>query len=446
MRIGFDSELFRDLYVSDAMAQVFAVDAQLQAWLDVEAALARAEARVGLIPQAAAEEISRKAVADVIDLDAYREDLRDTMHPIVPVVRLLAAACDDGHGQYVHWGATTQDILDTGVVLQLDRASGLLREQLLRVRGAAAALARTHRSDVMAGRTHGQHAVPITFGYKMAVYVDEFDRHLEGFDRAADAMRVVQFGGAAGTLASVGLEGIDVRRELAAELGLAEPRITWHVTRDRLLAYAFQLASIGLSLQRFSRMVITLQGNETAELAEPFHMGKVGSSTMPQKRNPVLCETIWSLCALVDDAFRSLMRGSVHEHERDMAAWQIEWEALPRLCVNIHHALSLAGEVLEGLHVDPARLRANVDITDGLIMSEAIMMRLAAKVGRQAAHDIVYEAAMEAHETGASMTDLLAADERLAGLDEATSLVDPGSVIEAAERLVDDVLAHEPKP
>jgi 3-carboxy-cis,cis-muconate cycloisomerase len=356
------------------------------------------------------------------------------------VVRLLSVACQDGHGQYVHWGATTQDILDTGLVLQLIQASALLRTELTRVRDAAAELARTHRSDVMPGRTHGQHAVPVTFGYKMALYVDEFDRHIANFDRVAAAVRVVQFGGAAGTLASVGRAGLAVRRELASELGLAEPAITWHIVRDRILDFAYHLTSVGLSLQRFSRMVITLQGNETGELAEPFHMGKVGSSTMPQKRNPVLCETMWSLCVLVEDAFRSLMRGSIHEHERDMAAWQLEWEALPRLCVNIHHALSIAGEVLEGLRVDPVRMRANVDMTNGLIMSEALMMRLAPHIGRQDAHDVVYDAAMEAFESGAGLIDLLRADERVDGLDAAQELTSPTSVIDAAEDLVDHVL------
>jgi len=444
MRIGFDSDLLRDVYVSSTMAEIFAAERQLQAWLDVEAALARAEASLDLIPTAAAEEITRKAKAANLDLDAYRAGLRESLHPIVPMVRLLTAACDGDHGQYVHWGATTQDIMDTGMVLQLVAADELLLAELTRLRAAAATLAARYRSSIMPGRTHGQHAVPITFGYKAAVWVDELDRHLDAFTRASEAMRVVQFGGAAGTLASVGLSGIDVRRELAADLGLAEPRITWHVSRDRLVAYAFEHASVALFLQRLSREIALLQGTEMAEVAEPFHHGKVGSSTMPHKRNPVLCETVWSLAVLVQDTFRSLMTASVQQHERDMATWQIEWDAVPRLCVNSHQALIIAADVLEGLQVDEARMRANVELTNGLIMSESTMMRLAPSIGRQEAHDVVYDASMTAFEQGTSLAELIGADERVRAAlgDEADQLAAPETVVDAAEQLVDDVLGH----
>ena len=333
--------------------------------------------------------------------------------------------------------------MDTGLVLQLRDAAAMLHTQLVAVRDAAAELARTHRSALMPGRTHGQHAVPITFGYKMAVWVDELDRQLAGLDRATEQAMVVQFGGACGTLASVGAVGLDVRRELAAELDLDDPAITWHVTRDRLLDLVFQLTSVAIGLKRFSRMVITLGGNETAELAEPFHHGKVGSSTMPHKRNPVLCETIWSAAVLVEDGFRSMMTAAVQEHERDMASWQVEWEALPRLCTNAHHALTLTVEVLEGLTVREARMRTNVDATDGLIMSEALMMRLAPHLGRQDAHDVVYDAAMAAQDGQGSLLDLVQLDERVASLAEATQLVDPAALVDGAEAQVDHVLADQ---
>ena len=448
MRIGFDSDLLRDVYLSPSMAELFAARRQLQAWLDVEAALARAQARLGLVPTTAAEEISRRAVADELDLDAYRAGLREALHPIVPMVRLLTAACEGDAGQYVHWGATTQDIMDTAMVLQLREANQLIARELTRCREASARLAARHRDDVMPGRTHGQHAVPITFGYKAAVWLDELDRHRVALERAAEDLRVVQFGGAAGTLASLGPDGLDVRRELAAELDLAEPRITWHVARDRLVALGGVQAGIALFLQRLSREVALLQGTEMAEVAEPFHHGKVGSSTMPHKRNPVLCETVFSLSVLVQDAYRTLMTASVQQHERDMATWQLEWDAVPRLWVYQHRALGLAADVLEGLHVDRDRMRANVELTDGLIMSESTMMRLAPSIGRQEAHDVVYDAAMAAFEERRPLADVVAADPRLAALEDARSLAQPESVVDAAGRLVDDVLAagdQEPK-
>jgi len=443
MLIGYDSELLRDVFVSERMAEIFTFERTLQSWLDVEAALARAEARVGVIPQEAADEITRKAVAANLDLDELRAGLRETLHPVVPMVRLLTEACEGDLGGSIHWGATTQDIMDTGMVLQLRDASVLISAELTRIRAAAASLAERYRSAVMPGRTHGQHAVPITFGYKAAVWVDEADRHIEAFARAAEGIRVVQFGGAAGTLASVGSVGISIRHELAKELDLVEPRITWHVSRDRLTTYAYELASAALFVQRIAREVILLQGTDTSELAEPFHMGKVGSSTMPHKRNPVMCETIWSLAALAQDALRSIMTAAPQAHERDMAAWEIEWEAVPRLCVSTHQAFILAADVLEGLHVDVERMRANVDALNGLIMSEATMMRLAPHLGRQDAHDVVYDAAMRAYEENLSMIDLIREDPRLAGLDAAQNLAEPEAVIDAAERLVDDVLGRK---
>jgi 3-carboxy-cis,cis-muconate cycloisomerase len=253
MLIGYDSELLRDVFISERMAEIFTFERTLQSWLDVEAALARAEARLGVVPQEAADEITRKAVASNLDLDELRAGLRETLHPVVPMVRLLTAACEGDLGGSIHWGATTQDIMDTGMVLQLREASVLVAAELQRVRDAAAALALRHRSTVMPGRTHGQHAVPITFGYKAAVWVDEADRHIEAFARTAEGVRVVQFGGAAGTLASVGEVGIRIRHELAAELDLVEPRITWHVSRDRLTTYAYELASASLFVQRLAQ-------------------------------------------------------------------------------------------------------------------------------------------------------------------------------------------------
>lgn len=431
--IGFFASTLSGVYSSKEMAEVFSGEQQLQAWLDFEGALARAQARLGIVPPDAAEEISRRARLDQIDVARYEGLLQEMLHPIMPVVTLLSQACDGDHGEYVHWGATTQDVMDTGLVLQLRSAHRLLHDAVERLGAHLRGHAATYAETPMAGRTHAQHAVPITLGYKFAVYVDELRRQLVELDRAADALQVVQFGGAAGTLASLGMPGLDVRRELAAELGLREPDITWHVARDRLTTYAFHAVAVGAVARRFAREVVTLQRPEIAELEEPFHMGKVGSSTMPHKRNPSMSEVVWSLGELACDQFRTMLTALTQEHERDMAVWQLEWDALPRLLVLVHRAIDLSGQVAEGLTVGEANLERNLRSTNGFISSEAVMMTLAARLGRQTAHDIVYEVAMRSVADGIPFDEALRKDARLGGFEqELDAALDPTKVVAAA--------------
>ena len=420
--IGFHSEQYAALFSSEEVGRAFGYEGQIGYWLEFEAALARAQARLGIIPPDAAEEITRQATIDNVPVKDYQSLFATALHPVMPMVRLLTQACRADLGQYVHWGATTQDVMDTGLVLQLRAVHQQLDGRISALLDALMEKAEEYKSTPMAGRTHAQHAVPITFGYKLAVYADEVARQLRRAREAAAELEVVQFGGAAGTLASLPTTGLAVRRELAAELGLREPPITWHTSRDRIAAYAFAVASTCMTLQRLAREIMALQRPELGEIEEPFHDGKVGSSTMPHKRNPVLAEVTWALARTAADALTPVMAAMTQEHERDMSFWALEWDAIPRMLDAAVSALKIAGPLVEGLRCLDDRMAKNLDMTEGLILSEALMMGLAETRGRQRAHDLVYDASMRAADGGGTLMDLLVPDlddeerERLAGM------------------------------
>lgn len=424
------------------MERVFSRENEVQSWLDFEAALARAEARHGLVPDDAAREISTKARVEHLDLAALQDGIRHAVHPIVPLVRMLAAACEGDAGQYVHWGATTQDVLDTGLVLRLKEAEALISRDLERLVEVLAGLARTHRLTPMAGRTHAQHAIPITFGYKLAVLVDELRRHAGAIAHLRDDVFVGQLGGATGTLASLGPIGLEVRADFARELGLTEPAITWHVARDRPAHLAFVFALVASSLQRAAAEIVTLQRTEVGEVFEPFHHGKVGSSTMPHKRNPAVSEGLWTLGELVRNDVRSALSSLGSVHERDKAVYSVEVDYLPRICGHTHRMLEVALTVFDGLVVDAERMRANLDLSGGALFSERVMMTLADRIGRQRAHDLVYESAMAAYERGEHLRDALGADPAIAEIlseEELAALFDVDAVVETAGLMVDEV-------
>ncbi|MPZ60994.1 MAG: adenylosuccinate lyase [Propionibacteriales bacterium] len=392
---------------TEAMRHVFGRENEVQKWLEFEAALARAEARHGIVPPDAAAEITTKARVELYDLDALRQDIAHAVHPIMPLVRRLAAACVPPAGEYVHWGATTQDVLDTALVLRLREADALIDRELRSLTDEIRGLAVRHRDTLMPGRTHGQHAVPITLGYKLAVWVDEFERHRRTLEAIRPTVFVGQFGGATGTLASLGPVGLDVRRDLMEDLGLGEPAITWHVSRDRFAHFASILAMIASAIQRSASEIIALQRTEIGEVSEPFHHGKVGSSTMPHKRNPAMSEGLWTLGELVRNDVRTAMSSLSSLHERDKAVYAVEVDYLPRVCTHTHRMLEVAITVFRGLTVDETRMRENVEASRGQLFSERVMMQLAERLGRQRAHDIVYNLAIEAFEAGEHLRSVL---------------------------------------
>lgn len=443
-----DSALFGGLFGSARMREVFEERALLQRWLDYEAALAWAQAGLGLVPMEAAAEISRKARAEHFDLQALREGIDRAVHPLVPLIWQLAARCEGDAGRWVHWGATTQDVMDTATILQLRDALALMDETAAELAGILAELARRHRDTPMAGRTHGQQALPITFGFKVAGWLAELERHRRRLRRAREGALAGQFGGAVGTLAGMGEGGVDalaVQRALMAELGLKAPPIAWHSSRDNPVECAVVMGMTGALCGRIANEIIHLQKTGLDEVEEPHASGKVGSSTMPQKRNPMLCESILTLARLMQAQVAVAMDTLVYnEHERDWSAVQMEWAWVPELCVMCQGALELTARVLAGLQVNEARMRQNLDLTGGLLLAERVMFALAPQLGRQEAHDVVHACAMAAHERGRSFGDLLAADPRVAPLlsrEEISRLLDPTGYTGLATEFTDRVLA-----
>ncbi len=439
-----DSLFFRDLYGSEAMRAVFDDLALLQKWLDYEAALARAEAAVGLIPPSAAESITRAARAEYMDTEAIKRGVDKTVHPLVAVIWGLSHRCEDDAGRYVHWGATTQDVMDTAIILQLKDAYPLFEDALDALCNSLAGLARIHRDTPMAGRTHGQQALPITFGYKAAVWLAEIRRHRARLAQIKPRLLIGEFGGAVGTLASVAEHGIEINRRLMEELGLGVPEIAWHTARDHIAEFALALTMITATLGKIAHEIIDLQKIEFGEVEEPFEMGKVGSSTMPQKRNPMLCEAILTLARLTRVHAVTAVDAMFHEHERDWSSFQMEWAYLPELCIMAHGALLLTTRVVSGLIVYPENMRRNLDISGGTLLAERVMLALGAHIGRQDAHDVIYEAAMRAFEMRQPFAEVLKADSRVSAhlsAETIDALLDPTQYTGLAAEYVDRVLA-----
>ncbi|HEX5080244.1 MAG TPA: 3-carboxy-cis,cis-muconate cycloisomerase [Geminicoccaceae bacterium] len=439
-----DSAIFGGLFTTAAMRAVFVDHTRLQRMLDVEAALARAQARLGLIPVAAAEEIAAKARLERFDLEAIRRGTELAGYPIVPLVKALGEACDGDAGRYVHWGATTQDIVDSALVLQIRDALALIQDDLDAILRRLAALAKQFRDTPMAGRSHLQHALPISFGFKCAVWLSPLQRHRRRLDALRGEVLTVQFGGAVGTLASLGANGIAVLEALAEELDLAAPPIAWHVARDALAETVCFLGLLTGSLGKIATDVMLLMQTEVGEVAEPHAPGRGGSSTMPQKRNPIACEFILAAAKNVRQQVAVMLDAMLQDHERATGPWHAEWLALPQafaLCAGaLHHSRAL----LEGLTVDATRMRRNLDMTRGMITAEAVMMALAPALGREAAHHVVAAACNEALASDRHLLEVLGADPQVTAhlsRTQLASLLEPDNYTGLAGAFVDRVVA-----
>jgi 3-carboxy-cis,cis-muconate cycloisomerase len=439
-----DGQVWGALYGTDAMRAVVGERALLAAMLRVEAALARAEARLGIVPQDAADAITAAAEVDRLDVPALAAATRNTGYPVVGLVKQLSALAGAEAGRWTHWGATTQDILDTAQVLVLRDALALIERELEAVIAALAARAREHRDTVMAGRTHLQHALPITFGLKCAVWLMPLLSSRERIAQVKPRLLRVQFGGAAGTLASLGDHGLDVLRELARELDLAEPEAPWHVARD---AFAEAVSVLGIltgALAKMATDVMLLMQTEVAEVFEPHAPGRGGSSTMPQKRNPIACEYVIAQARAVQALVPLVMNAMAGDHERATGPWQAEPLAIPQAFLLAHGALDQARLIAEGMTVDAARMRRNLASTGGLIMAEAVMMALAHVLGRGAAHDAVHHACDVALAEGIPLAEALGREAAVAAAltpDRIAAITDPASYLGAAGAFVDRVLA-----
>ncbi|HEV2303090.1 MAG TPA: adenylosuccinate lyase family protein [Stellaceae bacterium] len=399
-----------------------------QAWLDVEAALAEAEAELGIIPQEAASAIARAARLDLLDRARIIEGFARTGHTIVPLVWELSRVVGEPHGGWVHWGATTQNITQTGDLLVLRDAHRIFLRQLGDILAAMADLAEKGAEMPIAGRTHGQHAVPATFGLKPAVWIDEMLRHVERFGQLAPRLFVAMLGGGAGTYASLGEMGPRVQAGIARRLGFNSMRVPARTILDHLAENILLFGLVAATSAKIAREIYTLMKTEFGEVEEPVPPGTVGSSTMPQKRNPKLCQDIIFASGEVRACVPLALEAMQVEHEADRTTSLVMEAAEARAAIQMGDMLARLAEVLRGLRLDPARMRKNLDLGGGLIMAEAVMLKLGAAIGRQHAHDIVYDAAQEAFVGGKPFGELLAADPRVgAHLDKRAiaALLDP---------------------
>jgi 3-carboxy-cis,cis-muconate cycloisomerase len=450
MTIGvLQGGLFGDMFGTAAMRDAFGELAFIARCAEVEGALARAQARAGIVPADAAAAITAAVAAvvakpDSLDLARLKRETETVGYPILPLVRQLADRAG-GAGRYLHWGATTQDIMDTAVVLQIRAGLALIEADLTAVREHLAALAKRHRDTPMAGRTHLQHALPITFGFKAAVWLAGFDRHAARLAELKPRVLTVQFGGAAGTLASLG-EGegsLASRRELARELGLAEPAITWHVARDTIAETVQFLALLGGSLGKIAFDIMMMSATEFGEAAEPFVAGRGSSSTMPQKRNPISCELILAASKALRQHAGLALDAMVSDFERATGPWHVEWISVPESFGYAAGALHQGAFMLGGLIVDTGRMERNLGMTHGLIVAEAVMMGLAPHTGRNEAHDFVYDACRAAIESDRPLYDVLIETPEVAGplgADTLRALTEPANYLGAAQIMVDRVL------
>lgn len=442
-----ESRIHGGAYSSPEFAAIFSDANQVQKWLDVEQALAATQAEMGIIPHAAARELARVAKVELFDLEALGREGVATGHVLIPTIRALAGACSDGWGEYVHYGATTQDILDTGLVLQIKEAWGQVLGRLHSIRNHLLALALRHRHTPMVARTHGQQALPTTFGYKVAVWIDEIDRHLARFDEAYARVMVGNLTGAVGTMASFGARGFEIQQGTLAKLGLEAPLTSWHSARDRVLEAAWLLVQTSLTLGRIANEIYHLQRTEIDEVREGFRPGRVGSSTMPHKQNPSSVDLISALSRMVRAQMVALTDAAFQMHERDGTAWRIEWGALPELFIYAGALLTRMDEVLAvGLEIRQDRMRQNLDLLGGLILSERVMLALGPKLGKQTAHELVHEISLWARQNDVSFQDALLEDKRLRGCltrQALEGLLDPATYVGLAADMVDLVARNE---
>jgi 3-carboxy-cis,cis-muconate cycloisomerase len=420
--------------------------ARLQAMLDVEAALADVESARGIIPAAAAGAIRAAAHADgysMAELAAGAAAAGNLAIPLVAALRARVATTDPSAATYVHWGATSQDVIDTALVLQLQAAGRLITGDLRRAEAAAAGHARRHATTVMAGRTWLQQAPPVTLGLKSAGWLASLSRARRRLEASLEDARALQFGGASGTLAALGGDGPAVARDLAAKLGLQAPPLPWHTHRDRLVALAAAFGIAAGTAGKIARDLALLSQTEVAEACDPPEAAG-GSSTMPHKRNPVRAAIALTCATRAPGLVATMLAAMPQEHERGLGGWQAEWDVLPELVLVTAAGTRAAAAALEGLVVDAERMRRNLDRLGGLPMAEAVAMRLAPVLGRAEAHAALAEAARKATAEGRPFADVLAADPAIARVLDRQAierLLSPGDYLGAAPAFIEEALA-----
>ncbi len=411
---AFDSFYFKDRYSSPAMRAIWDDRTMIRRWLEVESALAAAEAGLGLIPRAAAREIARKARVEAIDLRAMKREFDRTWNPVMPLVDALRAKLSPEAARFVHWGTTSKNIIDTGLALQIRDTYAVVFRALDAIEKALAHLARRHRDTVMAGRTHGQHALPVTFGYKCAVWLDELMRQRERLVASRPRVLVGELGGAVGTLAALGRPGLRVQARLMKRLGLGVPRVPTKTAGDRFAEFFLLLGMLSSTLGKIGQNVYNLQQTDVDEATE-FVEGKVGSSAMPHKLNPVASGSVVLLARLLRARMGPALEYVHCEWEDDHRQGETVWSFAPEVCLLLGAQLELLERVLRTLVVKPAHMRRNLERSGGVVLSEAVMMALARKIGRDRAHALVLAISRDALARGVPFREAVAAHPEVRG-------------------------------
>jgi adenylosuccinate lyase len=439
-----DSCVYGHLWSTPELRQLFDDHGRFQSWLEILATLAEAQAEVGLVPADAARAIRDHADVTLLDLNRVGAATRASGHSTLGLIRCLTDVLPPHAREWVYYGATVQDLSDTWTAVIARRVGDVLDRDLRRVETATLTLARGHRDVIMCGRTHGQPGLPITFGFKAAVWASELRRHRIRLTEGRRRWEVVQLGGALGTMEFWGAAALPLLDAFARRLGLGVPDIAWITARDQVAEFTGLLALVCGTLGKIGNEIYQLQRPEIGEVSEPFTPGQVGSITMPHKRNPEFSEHLGTLARVVRADASITVEGLVGDHERDGRSWKAEWVVLPEACLLTGVSLQLAAHLLEGLVVHPGRMRTNLDAGGGYLLSEPVLRALAEKIGKHAAQQALYEATMAGLARGVGLAEALAADPVVSShLDSAqiARCLDPGEALGAATVFVDRVLA-----
>ncbi|MFQ5645586.1 MAG: adenylosuccinate lyase family protein [bacterium] len=448
-----DSRFYGKGYCTGEARQVFCDKYRYQRWLDIEVVLAETQAGMGMIPREAADEIKRNARLKFLGLQSIQEGIKKSSHSLMPLLWALQKVCKNDAGEYIHFGATTQDIQDTAQVLEVRDILDILERDLDRVAGQLIRLADKYKNLLTVGRTHSQAGLPITFGLKFAVWADELYRSRERIEDIRKRVLVAELFGAVGSMGAFGERGLELLDRFSEKLDLAAPLIAWHASRDRFAELLSLFGIITGTLANITDEIRSLARSDIGELEEPFQMGKVGSSTMPHKRNPELCEQVVVLSRLVKGYAALGLEGMINEHERDFRTVRMEWVSLTDSSLFTCGAVSLTEQILDGLIVHVDKIARSVERAGGFICSEPLMFVLGKRIGKQTAHHLLYEISQEAFEKDIPLKELLLRhpliSEKLAEreiLEALNPALHVGLSPQLVDRVVREVSAKLPEP
>ncbi|QQE12412.1 adenylosuccinate lyase family protein [Planctomycetota bacterium] len=437
------SQLFSESFESTAIRDIFSDTKLVSHYLEIEAALAKAQGKLGIIPTEAADAIHHCANINHIDLQKLANRTAIVGYPILPLIEQLSLLPSNNLGQYCHWGATTQDIMDTADAIQYRASLKLIGNEVRAFTDALVNLIKKHKLTIMPARTHLQQSTPTSLGFMLLCYLETLDQNICEIESLIEECCCIQFGGASGTIASLGNRGLEVRTELAKELGLSEPHVTWHTMRGRFVKISAWLARLCGTLGKIGIDISLLMQTEVGEISEKFTEGYGASSTMPQKHNPIASEHLIA-ASNITQHLNSLMYSTMRQdHQRASGNWHIEWYAMPQLFMVTHSAIVRAKDVFLNLNIDEQRMLENIEITHGQIMAESVMMKLSQFVGRQVAHDIVYEACNIARKEKCHLQNVLTRNDQIMqhiSFDELISLFKPEHYLGSAPVMIEKYL------